>query len=118
MPYYQERLFRMVSPSTSVEDIKQQVQDLVATLTSVVQDLVVMKSVLKEKGLMDAALYKRLRMARMLSDHSSHGADPWVSYSIYPYTLDEKSFLREALAVSEAEVKSFEQNVADVETRT
>jgi hypothetical protein len=38
--------------------------------------------------------------------------------SIYPYTLEEKDFLREALDATEAEVKGFEEDVANATTLT
>ena len=118
MSFFQERLFRLFLTPKSLEELSQQIQDLRYTLNSAVQDLVLMKGVLEEKGLMDEALYKRLRIIRMLSDHSSAGADPWVNYAIYAYTLEEKDFLRHALRASEEEVKHFEDSAAAAGTRT
>jgi PHD/YefM family antitoxin component YafN of YafNO toxin-antitoxin module len=116
--YFEDRLFRLFLTPKSVEELSRQIQDLRYTLNSVVQDLAVMKEVLEEKGLMDKALYKRLRVARMIHDHSSHGASAWVDYSIYPYTLDEKDFLRHTFRASEEEVKNFQTNVDGVASRT
>ena len=115
---FQDRLFRLYQTPKSLDELTQQVQDLRDTLNSAVQDLVLLKSVLEEKGLMDAALYKRLRIQRMLWDHSSAGASPWRNYSLYPYTLSEKDFLRETLGVGEAEVKTYEEDAENMGTRT
>jgi hypothetical protein len=43
-----------------------------------------MKSVLEEKGLMDTALYKELRIRRMVADHGGGGASPWRNTSSIP----------------------------------
>jgi len=108
-----ERLFRMILPSKSIEELNQRIEDLHHTLNSAVHDIVVLKEVLREKGLMDEALYKRLRIERMLADHGGPGASPWVGSSIYPYTLDEHAFLRRTLGAGETEVKSFQKDADD-----
>ena len=118
MGFIPERLIRLFRPSKSVEELAVQVEDLRHTLNSALHDLVVMKSVLEEKGLMDAALYKQLRARRMISDHGGPGPSSWRYMSIYPYTLDEQDFLREALHATEAEVKSFEEDAAHATTLT
>ena len=118
MSFFEERSFRLFLTPKTVEELARQIQDLLHTLNSAVQDLVVLKEVLEEKGLMDEALYKRLRVTRMINDHSSAGASPWINYSIYPYTLDEKDFLRHAFRASEEEVKHFQENVDAASTRT
>jgi len=118
MGFFQDRFSRMFLTSTSLEELSQQIQALRYTLNSAVQDLVVLKNVLEEKGLMDAALYKRLRLMRMMNDHSSAGPSSSVKYSIYPYTLSEHDFLREALDANETEVKSFEERTGHKESST
>ena len=118
MSFFQDRFSRMFLTPTSLEELTQQIQDLRYTLNSAVQDIVVLKNVLEEKGMMDAALYKRLRIMRMMNDHSSTGPSSWVKYSIYPYTLSEQDFLREALDANETEVKSFEEHTGHKESST
>ena len=116
--FFEDRSFRLFLTPKTVEELAKQIQDLRHTLNSAVQDLVVLKEVLEEKGLMDEALYKRLRVTRMIQDHSSAGASSWVNYSIYPYTLDESDFLRHAFRANEQEVKNFEENVRHIGTLT
>jgi hypothetical protein len=118
MGFIPERLIRLFRPSKSVEELAVQVEDLRHTLNSALHDLVVMKSILEEEGLMDAALYKQLRIRRMISDHGGPGPSSWKYMSIYPYTLEEKDFLREALDATEAEVKGFEEDAAHATTLT
>lgn len=109
MGIFQDRLFRLYDTPKTLADLTQQVQDLRDILVSAVQDIVVLKTCLEQRGLMDEALYKELRIGRMLRDHSGAGPHPWVGYSIYPYTLNEEDFLRAALNATEAEVKGFKE---------
>jgi hypothetical protein len=118
MDIFNSRLFRLFQPSKSVEELNQRIEDLRYTLNSVVQDIAVLKEILEEKGLMDAALYKRIRVNRMVQEHSSAGANSWRNSCFYPYTLDEEDFLQESLGANEAEVKSFQENVSTIETLT
>ena len=106
-----ERYIRIYWEPKSLEELAQQIKDLRYTLNSAIQDLAVLKGVLEENGLMDAALYKQLRLKRMLGDHWNGGAAPWVNHSIYPHTLPEPDFLRGVLKSSPGEVKEYEEDV-------
>ena len=113
MGFFQDRPFRMFQPSKSIEELAVRIEDLRHILNSAVHDIVVLKNVLEEKGLMDAALYKQLRMHQMLRDHGGPGPASWQYMSIYPYTLDEKDFLRQALKADEAEAERFQKDAED-----
>jgi len=99
-------------------EVSQQIQDLRSMLISVIQDFTVLKVMIQEKGLWDEARYKKLRIQRMVDDHSSAGCDSHKSYSHYPYTISESDFLRQRLKANEVEVRSFEIQVATVQTLT
>jgi len=70
-----------------------------------------MQSMLKEQGGWDDSLYKKLRIKRMIDDHSSAGVDPWEGHSVYRHTLEEAQFLRHVFGASDDEVKKFESDV-------
>src|SRR5579872_5798053 len=95
MDFTKTRLFRMHAQAKEIETLSQAVADLRHTLFSAIQDIAVLKKALASKGLLDVALYKKLRVQRMLQDHNSAGASPWRTSSSYPYTLDEEEFLRD-----------------------
>ncbi len=115
---FHDRLFRLFQPASDLEGLSRQVQDLRATLLSAIQDIAVLKAMLRERQIWEDAAYKRLRVKRMISDHSSAGASPWRNYSSYPYTLEEPEFLREVLSATPAEIEEFKARVAAVEQQT
>ena len=102
-----ERYFRLSGPCRDLAEAELRIEALRATLTSTIQDIVVMKQLLQEQGMWNAARYHELRVERMIDDHSSGGAAPWEGHSWYPYTLDEADFLRHEFGASEAEVAAF-----------
>jgi hypothetical protein len=87
--------------------IELQLNDLLHVLNGAIQEIEVLKDLLKEKSLWDDKLYKELRIKRMVGDHSVAGESPWKSHSIYPYTLDDKAFLRHKFDASDDEVNMF-----------
>lgn len=91
---------------------------LVSTLISAIQEIVVLKEIMKAKGVWDEGLYKTLRRERMLQDNSSAGADPWQGFSYFPYAMEEGEFLRRMLGASEAEVEAYEKERAFLMTLT
>ena len=106
-----ERLFR--TPNT-VEELASQVEVLRSALMSAIQDIAVLKELLREKGGWDDYSYRKLRIQRMVKDHSSAGPWPHPIHSYYPYVLNETDFLKEVLSANEAEVREFEQRVDEV----
>jgi ribosomal protein L40E len=105
--YWHTRLFRLIDNADDDKDAA----DLLAVLFSAIQDLVVMKQLLKEKGVWDEEHYKKLRVACMIADHSSAGAIPWQSYSYYPYTLEEEELLEKVFNASKEEIEKFKQDI-------
>ncbi len=112
----ESRLFRLHRKCKTIEEMNEQVDDLRYILRSAVQDIAVLISAMQEKGVMDNATYKRLRVAQMLRDHSSSGTSPWRYHSLYPYTLDEQNFLRQRFGAGEAEVREFSERAKRSET--
>jgi hypothetical protein len=101
--YWETRMFRLAAAAQK----EKAVGDLLSALISAIQDVVVIKQLLAEKGLWDEELYKKLRTERMIDDHSGAGATPWKSYSHFPYTLDEEEFLKHMFNASEEEIEQF-----------
>ncbi|HZS05767.1 MAG TPA: zinc ribbon domain-containing protein [Blastocatellia bacterium] len=115
---FESRLFRLFQPATDPAQVARQVDDLRAVWVSAIQDIVVLKEMLAEKGIWDEASYKRLRIRRMIADHSGAGPCPWTEYSYYAYALEEDEFLRQQLAADKEEVESFEREVEFVSKLT
>jgi hypothetical protein len=112
---HESRIFTIYNQSTDPEQLAKKAADLLAIVTSAIQDMVVMQEIMQEKGIWDAERYKELRTQRMISDHSSGGAAPWLGYSIYPYTLEETEFLRQKFNADEEEVQKFEKQVEHIQ---
>ena len=112
---HESRMFTIYNQSTEPTQLAKKTNDLLSILTSAIQDMVVMKEIMKEKGILDEERYKELRTRRMIDDHSSAGAAPWFGYSIYPYTLDESEFLRQQFNANDEEVEQFEQKVEHIQ---
>jgi hypothetical protein len=120
MGLFDSRFFRLFGRPGSVEvaQLAQQVDDLKLTLASAIQDIVVLKTLLQEKGVWDETRYIQLRREQMIADHNSAGPEPWAWYSSYPYTLDEEAFLRHQFKAGEAEVAAFREEVEFVSQLT
>jgi hypothetical protein len=109
--YWQTRMFRL----TAAAQKDKSVADLLSVTFSAIQDMVAMKELLIEKGIWDEELYKKLRIERMIDDHSGAGATPWQSYSHFPYTLDEEEFLEKVFNASKEEIEKFKERVETIE---
>jgi len=96
----------------------EQIQDLRHTLFSLIQEVEVLKDLLREQGTWDERRYRQLRVEKMLADHSSAGPDPWRHHSHYAYTLEEEEFLHEQLRFGEQELAEFRARAEDLETQT
>jgi hypothetical protein len=118
MSFLESRLFRLFQSPRNVKELSRQSEDLRHTLLSAIQDVVVLKTLLREKGIWDDALYQRMRVRQMINDHSTAGVDPWIRHSHYAYTLDEHDFLRLCFNAGDAEVQEFARKVDEVQTAT
>jgi hypothetical protein len=118
MDFTQSRLFRMYGEPKDVDALGRVVADLRHALFSAIQDIAVLKSALADRGLLDDATYKKLRMQRMVADHSSAGVASWRNSSSYPYTLDEDEFLRDQFHATDDEVRQYEDDVRAVQVLT
>jgi hypothetical protein len=83
-----------------------------------IQEISVLKAVLREKGMWDETLYRRLRTESMVTDHSSAGDWPQTSHSYYPYLLDERAFLRFAFKATKEDLADFDAKVEAVQYLT
>lgn len=102
-----QRLFRLFYQTEEPSRVAGQIQDLRHTLFSLIQEVEVLKGMLREQGAWDERRHRQLGIESMLADRSSAGADPWRRHSPYRYTLDEEEFLREELGLGERELAEF-----------
>ena len=65
-----QRSGRLFSPVRTVNELTSQVEVLRDTLMSAIQDIAVFKELLREKRVWDDSLYRKLRIQRMITDHS------------------------------------------------
>jgi len=91
--------------------------DLRHVVLSLIQEVAVLRSFLEEEGL-DKEEYKRRRREVMVGDHGGPGPAPWVSYSYYRFTLEEKEFLKQVLGMNDAEIASFDRDAGSRQTMT
>lgn len=87
-----------------IKHMELQMKDFLHVLNGAIQEVEVLKEMLKEKGFWDEEKYKELRIKRMIRD----GAQPRKSRSMYSYTLNDSEFLRHMFDASEDEVRKFE----------
>lgn len=109
---------RLFEKSTTLNDLSEDVREMKAIMGRLIQDLVVFREMLQEKGLWEDERYKALRIKRMINDHNSAGASPWLWHSYYSYLLTEKEFLRQVLKAEDSEVRDFEVEIKRVQTLT
>ena len=112
------RWFRLFFDPRNVDELAAQVADLRSTTLSLIQDVAVLRGMLRARGMWDEGEYRRQRLEIMVRDHSSAGATPQTSHSYYPYTLDEREFLESVLKATPQEVAEFEKRVEHVQTLT
>jgi hypothetical protein len=91
-----------------------QLKDLLHVLNGTIQEIEVVKDMFKERQLWDEDLYRKLRIKRMIEDHSMAGEAPWKGRAMYPYTLEDKDFLRHKFDASDDEVTKFRSEVERV----
>ena len=118
MDLVRRRLFRLYHQTEEPSRVAEQIQDLRHTLFSLIQEVEVLKGMLREQGAWDERRYRQLRIERMLADRSSAGVDPWRRHSPYRYTLDEEEFLREQLGLGERELAEFRARSEELEIQT
>lgn len=116
MSHLEERLFHLFTQPKNLDELIRMVEVLKTTVVSLIQDVDVLMSMLREKGLFDQARYKSLRMDRMVADHSGAGPAPFQHYSYFPYTLSEEDFLRHQFKLTDEEVREYKNEVEHVES--
>ena len=109
----EERIFRLYRRTEIPSELAMQMADLRHTLLSLAQEVEVLRTMLG-----DETSYQRLRVKRMLDDHSSQGPSPERHHSSYRYTLDEDEFLRQQLGFGDEEVQDFRTKAREMSALT
>lgn len=112
------RFLRIFRDPRTFDELSAQFADLRHILFSALQEIEVLKKMLRERDFFDSTGYRQARMHVMIGDHSSQGPSPWKSHSQYPYTLDEMEFAREVLRLTPDEIEEFKKEAASMETMT
>ena len=110
------RLYQLFKKPKNLDELNGQVGILRSMVVSLIQDVDVLKSMLREKGLWDQIRYQSLRIDRMVGDHSGAGGAPFRHYSYFPYTLSEDDFLRHQFKLTDEELRDFKKKVEYVES--
>lgn len=118
MNIFESRFFRLFQSAKNLKELSQQNEALRKTLISAIQDIAVLKAMLREKELWDDVLYRRLRVEQMIEDRNTAGIEPWTRCSYYPYTLEEREFLLQVFKANEAEIRQFDAEIERVSTLT
>ena len=114
-----ERDFASMFDDTDDPQIRRrQIQVLRRAVIGLAQDVHVLKELLAEHQLFDAARFKALRMRRMVADHNGAGLASYRRSSYYPYALDEEGYLRAQFAATDEEVRAFNAEVEFVSQLT
>ena len=93
-------------------------EGLASVVRRLTQEVDVLQSMLRDKGIWDEQNYKNTLVKRLINDHSSVGPIPMTSYSYYPYVLEEVSFLKHRFDASDEEIAAFTREVDYVSTLT
>ncbi|MEE8143361.1 MAG: hypothetical protein V3T77_09700 [Planctomycetota bacterium] len=104
-------LLALFRPRKERKSVSEEIASLRAMVISLAQDVMVLKDLLREKNLWDAATYKRIRTKVMIDDHNAAGPAPWVSHSYYRYTLKELDYLRLVFNANDHEIQEYENKV-------
>jgi hypothetical protein len=94
------------------------VEGLAFVVHSLIQEVEVLKTMLKDTGNWSAQQYKETMIRLRIADHNSAGGCPWTHHSYYRYTLDDRDFLKEALGATEGEIRDFEAEAEEVSMYT
>jgi hypothetical protein len=113
-----QRYVQIARPAMTLAEASDQIQTLRRMLMSAIQDISVLRQVMKDANLMGDANYRRLRIERMVQDHSSCGGNSWRNDCSYKHSLEEEEFLREELLATGEEVEAFRKRVRYVTTLT
>jgi hypothetical protein len=104
-----EAFSMFADPNPSV-DPKAQIAVLRRAVVSLAQDVAVLREALERGGILSTTDYRRLRIERMVQDHSGAGAAPWLHHSYFPHLLGDEGFLRVALRAGDSEVEAFRKD--------
>jgi len=83
------------------------IDGLAQTVRRLIQEVEVLKSILKESGLWNDDQYRKAITERFLADFNSAGMCSYRSHSDYCYSLDEVAFLKQRFQASEDQIKAF-----------
>jgi hypothetical protein len=89
-------------------------EGLADVVRRLIQEVDVLKTMLRDKGMWDEGSYRKALTDRFISDHYSGGCMPETAHSYYPYLLDEASELKHRFQASDGEVEVFKRKVDDV----
>ena len=90
---------------------KRQIDGLRRMVLGLAQDVDLLKRALREAKVLEAPGYKKLRVERMVGDHSGAGAFPFRHHSYFPYLLEEEDFLRTQLGATDEELQAYREEV-------
>jgi len=94
------------------------VDGLAMVVRRLIQEVEVLKSLMKENGIWNEERYRKVIMERFLSDHNSAGIGTGPSHSDYYYTFEEEGFLKDRFGLSDEEIKAFRAEVEYVSSLT
>ena len=89
--------------------------DVVRRLT---QEVEVLKTILRDKGVWDELAYKNAMLRRLIADHSTPGFASDYHHTFYPYTLEEASFVQYRFKTSDQETAEFRRKVEEASSLT
>lgn len=89
-------------------------EGLANVVRRLIQEVEVLKTMLRDKGMWDEGSYRKALTDQFVSDHYSGGVMPEAAHSHYPYLLDEASELQHRFQASDEELETFKRRVEDV----
>ncbi len=110
-----ENLGWAFSNPRDVEGLRKQAAAIRRMVVSLIQEVAVVKSMLEDKQIWDADVYRQFRIQRMIDDHVCSGASPWEYHSYYPHAITEEDFLRTQLDATDDEIEDFTEEVEFLE---
>ena len=105
---------RRIIALSSTEDVPATVEALSHGLLAAIQEIAVLKEMMREKGVWDDAAYRRLRTEIMIQDHNTAGPFPHTSHTYFPFMLDEDEFLRFAFKATKEDLEGYNAAVQAV----
>ena len=93
-------------------------EGLADVVRRLIQEVEVLKTMLRDKGMWDEGSYRKALTDQFVSDHYSGGCIPETAHSHYPYLLDEVSELKHRFRATDEETEAFKRRVEDVSSLT